>query len=423
MRSATREDTLLRTPFILLPLALALVVFEGSVAAQSPLSQPTQARWWRGKFADAFVEAKLRNVPVLIVIIQDGEEANERVVEGVLSHKSFVALTENTVPIICSRMDHDTKAQQIDGRTLHVCTKFGHLACSTHRRQEAVMYRTLFGGKQLSTPQVMIMLPDQTVVDQVTDVAGPAAYAGAVKKAVKKIGRGLSRRAFVEAEKALSSARTALANNELGSAWRHAEQLIAMGGKSSLAATGEALKVRISEAIDRKLKGVVSSTSEKSIWSSLELCQQLGKQLKGTPLGARLKKAERRLKSSKAGRAVASKMKRQSRLIPKWETALAALDRSDYQKAYRAFAFIAEKGQGTPVGSRAVERLETLENDADLSTLLAGLIAERRAKTMLTKARSFLPKKAEEGRRLLQAVIKKFPGTSAAGRARLLLEG
>lgn len=285
------------------------------------------------------------------------------------------------------------------------------------------MYKTLFEGRQLSTPQVMIILPDQTVVDQIIDVAGPVAYANAVKKAVKKIGRGLSRRAFVDAEKALSSARTALANDDLGSAWRHAEQVIAMGGKSGMAVAGDALKVTISEAIDRKLKRVDSATSDSAIWSSLELCQQLGKQLKGTPLGARLKKAERRLKGSKAGRAVVARMKRQSRLMPRWKKALAALDRSDYQKAYRALALIAEKGHGTPIGRRAVGRLETLESDADLSTLLTDLIVERRAKTMLTKARSFLPKKAKEGRGLLQAIIKKFPGTSAARKARLLLEG
>ena len=149
----------------------------------------------------------------------------------------------------------------------------------------------------------------------------------------------------------------------------------------------------------------------------------MGKQLKGTSLGARLKKAERHLRGSKVGRAVAARMKRQARLIPRWEKALAALERSDYQKAYRALVFIAEKGHGTPIGSRAEKRLEALESDADLSTLLTSLIVERRAKAMLTKARSFLPKKAEEGRVLLQAIIKKFPGTLAAERARLLLDG
>ena len=408
----------------LLPLLFTLLLIPPcvvSLEAQSPLSQPTQARWWRGKFADAFKQAELRNVPVLLVIIQDGEEANERVVEGVLSHKSFVALTEQTVPVICSRKDHDTKAQQIDGRTLHVCRKFGHVACSTHRRQEAVMYTTFFAGKQLVTPQVIVVLPDETVIDQVIDVAGPASYAMAVKKAVKKIGGGLSRRDFTKAEVALASAKTALANNQLGPAWKHAEQVVSIGGKSGLAKTGEALKLTIAEAVERKLTSITSAKSEGAVWSSLEMCQQLIKQMKGTSLGAKLKKAERKLKSRKIGRTVAAKMKKQTRLMPRWTKAMAHLDLSDYREGYRALSFVAAKGIGIPIGQRALVRLEDLESDDDLKSILKDLILERHADTLLAKARSLMTKQEREARALLQVLLKKYPSSSAAKRAQRLL--
>lgn len=406
-----------------LPILLLLVLVCVSSHAQSPLSQPTQVRWWRGAFDDAFERAKLRNVPILLAIIQDGEEANERLVAGLFPDKSFVALTEETVPLICSRSDHDTKSQQIDGRTLHVCSKFGHVACTTHRRQEAVMYHRFFAGKQLSTPQVLVVLPDGKIVGQILDVAGPASYRSAVKKAVRKMGGGISRRDLDGIAKRLSLARTALANDELGIAWGHAAKVVEAGGKSELAAKGLELQKRIRAAIDQELRDLESVNSEEDMWKALELCSSLGEKLKGTPLGTQLLKTQRKLKRKKLGRQVAAKMKRQARLYPRWKKALKSYDKSDYEQAYRLMATVAEKGAGLPLGRRAAERLEALEKDEDLAPLLKAVIADRKAAKLLSSARSLLrSKESAAATVMLKKLIKEYPESRAARSARGLLE-
>ena len=59
----------------------SLTLAAAGASAQQPSS--SQVLWWSGTWDGAFEEAKTRNVPILVVFIQDGEEANERLAGGV----------------------------------------------------------------------------------------------------------------------------------------------------------------------------------------------------------------------------------------------------------------------------------------------------------------------------------------------------
>ena len=116
-----------------IPAALALLIVSASLGAQ----QSSQVLWWAGTWDGAFAEAKVRNAPLLVVFIQDGEEANERLASGILRDPAYVKATLQTVPILANREFHGATKSEAGGVTKSVCSKFGGTTCEAHQKLES----------------------------------------------------------------------------------------------------------------------------------------------------------------------------------------------------------------------------------------------------------------------------------------------
>ena len=155
-----------------IPAAITLLMV-GAALAQQPSS--TQVLWWSGSWDGAFAEAKTRNVPVLVVFIQDGEEANERIVTGTFRDPEYVKMTHRCVPIVVSLQFHGLKKDETGGVVRAVCTKFGSTTCEAHQNLETPA-RVELCGTDVQTPQHVLVLPDKTIVARIIDVAPVSGY-------------------------------------------------------------------------------------------------------------------------------------------------------------------------------------------------------------------------------------------------------
>jgi hypothetical protein len=156
---------------------------------------------WQASYEKAFEEANARGVPLLIVIIEDGEEANEDVWTNTLSSEEFVAATARTVNLIANRGDE--KQHREENR---VCGKFGTISCLDHRKVEQGVFRDFAIEGMLKTPMVMVVLPDLTVVETLIDRHPPEAFLEAIAKGEKRLPDGVAYADFLALQAGLEAA-------------------------------------------------------------------------------------------------------------------------------------------------------------------------------------------------------------------------
>lgn len=391
------------------------------------LSNPKQVRWWRGSYDEAFKEAAARNVPVLIAVIQDGEEANERLVDGMLKNKVFVAATEKTVAIVTSKKNHGNKRQDIDGRALQACKRMGHVPCETHQRQEAEMYYSIFEGKSVKTPQVMLLLPDEerTLVGRVIDVAGQGSYTSLINKACKKLGPGFLRRDFEAAKELLQLAKAARARQLWGKTWKHATELVASGGQTStLVVEAKKLLEEVTAHAEKELEAVDAKVKAGDLWAAFDMVDRIIADFEGAAVHERAVAKRKKMARTKEGKKVARGLKKQKRYLKDLAKAEKYEDDNDFIKARSTYEKIVSKAKGLPVAKVAAERIEAMKKDPDIRELLERADKEDEASRLMRKADG-LHRKGQyaDARKIYEQIVKDFAGTKAAKRAEKKLDG
>ena len=389
-----------------------------SIGTASMTVNATQVRWWRRDFDRAFEVAKNRNVPLLIAVIQDGEEANERLVDGLFDDRKFVELTESTVPMICSRKRHGNRRQELDGTVVSSCKRFGSVPCEVHVSHERDMYGTFFGGESLKTPQIMAVLPDQTVVDRVIDVGGFGQYQAIVRAAQKKLGVGMSRIEYKKADSALRDGRRALAQKRYVDAWNAVKDLAKLPKNSDI---GKGARRIVSEALaeaDRMIEAASAAFEAKDFWTVFETTEKIRDAYPGTPVAKRCVTLEKAAKKDRAGRKAAQAFKKQRRYLPDWKKAQAFEKKRDYGKAHDLYAKIVKRAKGLPLAKRAQERLDHFDADAAIRRLLKFEKDEKAAKKLLRDAERLRRKKQlAAAKKIYEQIVKDYPATDAAEKA------
>ena len=400
--------TRISTPLILV-LALALGC---SLGAQKP-----QVHWWRSTFDAAAKEAKLRNVPLLIVILQDGEEATERLIDGILSQKRFVEVTQSTIPIVCSKADHGSKKQVINGISREVCRRLGGCTCEEHQDLESRVFHEFFGGgEEVKTPQVILARPNLKVVSRILDVAGVRAYADAVKNCRKVMGPGLDEKTFKTARVHLTQGGNYLRMKQYKSAWEILEDLVQVGGPSVLVKNAVHLRQRIEEEAQELLLEARRRTSP---WERLAALDQGRRAFAKTPLEERFAREIKVLSKTKEGRMAVRKLKKQKRYQPRFDKAMEHIRRGEYARARKALRFIRDRAKGLPLAEEASAHLERFKKDPAIAAILRAADQEEEAKALMKEARGKERAGDTEGaRKIYQRIVDEYPRTKAARGAR-----
>lgn len=391
------------------------VVF-GLVAA-SGVAQGTKIPWWAGTYEAAFAEAKERNVPVVFVFIQDGEEANERVVSGVFSDNDYRKAMRDVVPIVLSHDQHRLVNETIDGEVKAVCSKFGGCPCEAHKRLE-MDARADFVGEEVKTPQHVFVLPTHEVVDRMIDVFPPAAYVDMIRKAQKKLGRGLGYEAYRAGKKALADVAKLLDAKEWTAALKAVKAVEASLKDTELGKKLDEKVARIHRAAEAAYGAAQAHEAKGDAYAAIVGFDDVARVFPGTPSEAAAKKDRDRVRNTPTGREAAKILAREERARPAFESAEKAVADKDYVRAQRDFERVKKTAEGTPLAAEADKRLGALKGDPDVRQILARAEREAAADAALRVADE--AKKAGDAPRAKEAyadVVKRYAGTKAAAAA------
>jgi TolA-binding protein len=143
----------------------------------------------------------------------------------------------------------------------------------------------------------------------------------------------------------------------------------------------------------------------------------------GAKVQGALRMAANRVRRSKEGRLAQKVLDREDRSRPEFEKGRKAEQGGDYLKAASHYRKVMSKAKETPLARRAEARLAALKKDPDIGKLIAAdeqaaeaMKAYRRGLKLLRRGET------EAGRSALRDVIKKWPDTPAARKARSALE-
>ncbi len=378
----------------------------------------SQVRWWRGSFDAAIQEAKERNVPLFIALIQEGEEANERLVDDVFTNKNFVAITKNAVPVLANKGSHGSKSQLIGGVKKEVCRRMGGATCEQHQDLEARIFREFFVGEEALTPQVMVCRINLKLVERIVDVAGPRAYADAVKKAKKLMGPGLDAAMFKVARGKITRGRNLIRMGQYRQAWDEISDLAKIGGPSPLVKKAIALHKKVEAKVNGALEAAYAAADRNDYWTALGTLERVAREFKGTPPAKKAEAAFKRLSKTKDGSPVARQLKKQKRYLPWMARARAHETRGEYQQARKLYRRVKAKAKKLPVAQQAEERLAYFRSESAIAALLKVVDQENEAKALLKEA----TKKARDGdlpgaKVIYHRILKEYPGTKAAKKA------
>lgn len=92
---------------------------------------PQDGVYWAKSWYSAFEEAKLRNVPVLYVILDDGLAGCDEMLK-VCADRRVIEASRSWVNIAANPQDKHLIETDIDGKRVRTCERFWNVRCSSH---------------------------------------------------------------------------------------------------------------------------------------------------------------------------------------------------------------------------------------------------------------------------------------------------
>ncbi|MFO1010268.1 MAG: hypothetical protein U1F29_09435 [Planctomycetota bacterium] len=213
-RNRTRVGTVLAVLLLLAP-AIALQKPPKDKEKKEPPKkeavQATRLEPFLGTYDQAKALAKERNVPLLVHVVLEGEQANDQYRDKLLPNKELVAASANAVVVVANNGTHPKKAieeTEPDGTKVRkeVCSLYGTPNCGAHQRCWDDLYRELHEPDgSLRCPQTLVIAPDGELTLRVNTGNPPEAeqLIGALQEVVAKHGPGLTEAQLVEVKKLL----------------------------------------------------------------------------------------------------------------------------------------------------------------------------------------------------------------------------
>jgi len=329
-----------------------------ATAAPAPLPEPPRFHWAES-YESAFEEAADRGVPLCLIIIQDGEEANEDVWANTLETAEFIKATQGTVNVIGSRAkedDHGT-IQVGEGReATKVCRKFGGISCLQHARMEVGIFRDFAKAGVLRTPLVIVALPDQTVIGEFADRHDLSAYLNAIKKAKSKLPDGLDWEEARQLRDDLTHANEWLEAGEVEKVIAFTDPLSKRKSSSRLIEQALALIPEVESIGQKEMKAADDLIEQKSYVGALERLESIADRFKGSKVEKIARSKRSRLSKSKDAKAALKQHKREVKAQEMLAKADAMLESGKSANAERIYDSILVKYSDTRAADTLRER-------------------------------------------------------------------
>ncbi|MBK7876529.1 MAG: hypothetical protein IPJ77_12400 [Planctomycetes bacterium] len=204
---------------------------------------PVRLEPFLGTYSDAKALAKERNVPLIVHIVLEGEQANDQYREKVLPNKELVAASANAVVIVANNGTHPKKSveePQPDGTKVRkeLCSLYSTPNCGAHQRCWDDLYRELHEADgSLRCPQTLVIAPDGEVALRVNtgNPPEPDQLVGALQEVVLKAGPGLTDAQLAEVQKLSAEGTTLSDSKSWPDAVRTWQRLLAIAPKGRYA--------------------------------------------------------------------------------------------------------------------------------------------------------------------------------------------
>ncbi len=321
---------------------------------------------WAKSYRSALEESAARNVPVLVFFIEDGEEANERVVNGVLPDKRISELSERIVFVIASMADHGEVEVEVDGKTHKVCARYGHLSKSQRRRAEMEVRGKIFGTDPIKTPLYVLIGPDghdiwrKEVDIDIGDT--PSELVTAVMNDMKRLGPGMSRADYWQATSLLEESEDLIAKGELAVLMDELRPY-ATDSRSKCSIIKE-LQGKIVE-VDQKGKEAVRRFEQileaGNVVDAILDLEELVDSFEDMETGDLAEETLKRHEKTDAVKAKKSELRIERSALKQLDSALALEDRGRASSALKKYRSIVEKYGGTRAADVAKERVQALD--------------------------------------------------------------
>jgi tetratricopeptide (TPR) repeat protein len=391
------------------------------VACATLPGQSAQVRWWSGTWDGAFAEAQTRNAPLLVVFIQDGEEANERLAATVLKDPAYVKATLKTVPILANRESHGSTKSEVGGVVKSVCAKFGGTTCEAHQNLETPA-RVELCGAEVQTPQHVLVLPDKKVVARIVDIAPVSAYQELVARGIKKLGKGLTNDDLKLARDRVREAGIRIEARDWGAAVKLLGEASAIVKDTPFAKDVDAMTATIDAAGRKELEKATAAEKAGDALVALRTLEEAAAAFAGLECVAALRKEMTRIKGTKAGVEAGRVLAREKRGQPSFEAAQAAEKAKDFLKAKREYERAATAAADTPLAEKARARLVVLAKDPDIKALFDRDDRETQARDLLKEAEKLVAAGMKDAAlQMFERIVKEHPGTPAADKAKARL--
>lgn len=340
-------------------------------AASSTRLQP-----FVGKYAEAKVGAKERNVPILIHIVIEGEAQNDEYREKILPEKELVAASVNVIVIVANNGTHAKKAieETVDGqkKKREVCAVYGFDSCSQHQRFWDDIYRDFKEETgEMYCPQTIVLSPEGKVATRINTHAVPPAseIVAAVKDAQQKAGPGLSQAELTEVKRLLIEGQALVTAKAWPDALRTWQKLLAITPKSTWADEAGKGVVVAQAGLSAEFERVSALLVPGQAAQGYKELTELDKQCTGLPIGKEIKARIAKAETSKELRDEIAAYKLAAEADALMREAQGLLDAKQDKKAERLVRrLFAKRYAATPAAAQARELWPEWAKEEDAKT-------------------------------------------------------
>lgn len=415
----------------ILPLAFAIAAASlapGASAQKKPAGPALSGVRWARNYDAAFAEAKERNVPIVIIFIQDGEAQNEEYALEVTTDKEVLKVSRQAVFMIASQGSEENHGRKVvtdkNGQNRNVCAKYGEVSCLDHQRIERQAFLQYTTG-EINTPHTYVCDTEGKVLSEEDDHIPTAVLVKMVNSAIATLGKGMSEDEWVDSQASLvvaeekwkkvrESTQKFPLGSDLPDAIRLYSEVALPARKDALA---ERARKRLAEivALGDELVKDAALKEERELWGeALAHWRVLSTQWKGTALEKTAKTKLRELQDRPEVKSALKSAEAEDAAKRLFDAADDQMRRREYEKGIRGFMKLAESHAKTQAGADAAARLETLRADPEMKVAFRRL-AEEDGKRGLSLAENYAKNgNVPEAVKTFQSVIDQYPDTDAA---------
>lgn len=312
---------------------------------------PPSIAWFDGSFEQAKAAAQERNVPLLIIFIQDNEEANDRIRADLHQDPDFLQAVERCVNVLACDSVHEQAASP-GGRMS--CKVFPGIPCARHRQLAGEAFHAFAVEGSINTPMHVLLSPKGEEVKRLYDVFPHEDLLEPLRSMRRKLGKGLS----------AEEHRACLANlEEAGKQIRLKDYALAhkllqeIASKVQAGGTAAQTKELLAEIDARGKKALEEAAALLAKGAFVDAAKEIDASIAkfaGSPVEASFKKERARLFADPKAKPL---------LVPyEWLLKAQELEKAGKKAdALRSYKRLAEKYPDTEEGRAAKDRAEELE--------------------------------------------------------------